>query len=128
MFFTNSLPSYTPSLMRLVLLRVLCSCAAVKNEGESLYDSDPRCFQLPAVSSFGPWGFTAGCHKEGCEWVPINDAESKKVCQPSDRWPQGMCSLKRLADPAKPQYWSTDAGGRPLLLVVAYHTTWLFVE
>jgi hypothetical protein len=91
--------------------------AAVENKGESPFDADPRWFQLPEISSFGPWGFTAGCHKN-CEWVTItNDGALENVCKPSGRWRQGTCSLKRLADAAKPQYWSTDAGGARCCLV-----------
>jgi hypothetical protein len=31
-------------------------------------------------------------------------------CEPGDRWPYGMCSLKQLADPGKPEFWSKNAG------------------
>jgi hypothetical protein len=101
---------------------VFTSYAAVHIGDESPFDASPRWFELPAVSSFGPWGNTARCHQH-CEWVTINNATGavENVCNPSGRWPEGMCSLKRLAHPAKPEYWSSDEGGRPLVLAAAAH-------
>ncbi|KAF6259442.1 hypothetical protein COO60DRAFT_1638392 [Scenedesmus sp. NREL 46B-D3] len=47
-------------------------------------------YGLTAIKFFGSWGKTAGCTA-------------------GSRWPHGMCSLMRLANPAKPEYWSTNA-------------------
>jgi hypothetical protein len=34
-------------------------------------------------------------------------------CEPGDQWPYGMCSLKKITNPVKPKFWSSNAG-RPL--------------
>ena len=41
------------------------------------------------VAGLGPFGSTAGCK--------------------GDKWPNGHCSMKLVADPAKPNYFKTDA-------------------
>jgi hypothetical protein len=56
-----------------------------------------RNWKLP-VTGFGPWGRTNGCAFT-CE----------TTCQQTGPWPAGMCSLKKVADPNKPPYWSNDA-------------------
>ncbi|WIA30643.1 hypothetical protein OEZ86_000718 [Tetradesmus obliquus] len=63
-------------------------------------------YGLAAIKSFGPWGPTAGC-KSNCSW---SSNGSQFSCKATGKWPQGMCSLKKLANPAKPEYWSTNAG------------------
>jgi hypothetical protein len=71
-------------------------------------------YNLAAVKSFGPWGPTGGCNSN-CSW---SSDGSQFTCKPTGRWPQGMCSLKKLANPAKPEYWSSNASERSWCSVV----------
>ncbi|KAF8068398.1 kin-1 [Scenedesmus sp. PABB004] len=57
-------------------------------------------YKLAAITSFGPWGQTSGCAAD------CRDG----ACTPTARWPRGLCTLKRLPDPARPAYWSQDPG------------------
>eukprot|EP00882_Tetradesmus_deserticola_P016528 GHRQ01017658.1.p1 GENE.GHRQ01017658.1~~GHRQ01017658.1.p1 ORF type:complete len:482 (+),score=110.57 GHRQ01017658.1:712-2157(+) len=61
-------------------------------------------YGLTAINSFGPWGPTAGC-KRDCG----SSGGSPYTCKPTGKWLQGMCSLKRLANPAMPDHWSKNA-------------------
>lgn len=42
------------------------------------------------------------------QYVCANNGEGP--CNPGDAWPYGMCTLKKLQDPVKPEFWSTNAG------------------
>jgi hypothetical protein len=55
-------------------------------------------WKLP-LTGFGPWGQTANCKMNYS--APFDK-------QQTDAWPQGMCSLKVVTDPAKPVFWSRD--------------------
>jgi hypothetical protein len=95
----------TTSLLQLptVATQSHAACAAVQTElGE--FAPAESWYSLAAIKSFGPWGSTPSCN---CKW---SSDPSDYSCKPTGRWPEGMCSLKKLANHAKPDYWSTNAG------------------
>jgi hypothetical protein len=63
-----------------------------------MYSRDPS-WTLP-LTKFGPWGPTSGCK--------ITYDSAKKTNTASDKYPQGMCSLKVVAKAATPAWWTKD--------------------
>lgn len=45
-------------------------------------------------------------------------ADGQSPCRAGNAWPYGMCTLKKIANPEKPEFWSTNPsewlGTRPL--------------
>jgi hypothetical protein len=41
---------------------------------------------------------------------PQYECDANGNCKPGDKWPYGMCSLKKLANADKPEFWSNNPG------------------
>jgi hypothetical protein len=41
---------------------------------------------------------------------PQYECDNSGNCKPGDKWPYGMCSLKKLANADKPEFWSNNPG------------------
>lgn len=62
-------------------------------------------YQRTNFSSFGPWGLTSGCTTTCSQGM-----DGQYVCKRTTKWPYGMCTLKVLQEPTKPEFWSQDPG------------------
>lgn len=76
-------------------------------------------YQRTSFPSFGPWGPTSSC-KQDCGPT----ANGGWSCKATGRWPYGMCTLKVLKDPAKPEFWNKNQGMCWLLLDIIYLVGW----
>jgi hypothetical protein len=74
--------------------RELCTCTILRACGPAVTATPvPLCHTAHLIPS-----------------VVQHECDASGSCKPGDKFPYGMCSLKRLADPSKPAFWSTDAG------------------
>lgn len=87
---------FAPSLV--VLLTLLPVLPAVRTAGIS--NPDPKDVDLP-VKGFGAWTFPQT--QNGCQYSFATDSTS-------DAWPFGLCSLKKVGNPASPTFHQRPAG------------------